>query len=379
MKISAIITAAGSGKRCNLSYNKLLYNIGNMLLIEKTVSAFLREDISSITITSSCDDIDLLKNVFKNYHKDIRIIEGGKTRQESVCIALSSLDEDTDFALIHDGARPFVSQKIITDAINMAKEKNNATVAIACTDSMRVINNDSTRSVERTHYMRVQTPQIFDYKTIYNCHLSASEKKLEFSDDASLFEYFGNRVYLSQGSEENIKITTQKDLELFKPNNAYCGVGWDTHELVENRKLILGGVEIPHTKGLLGHSDADVLIHAIMDALLSASHNRDIGQLFPDSSEEFKGISSLILLEKVATLLKNDGYEIGNISAVIMAQKPKLANYIPIMQKTLADCLNISENKLTISATTTEKLGLCGKEEAISSNAYCILYKKNGK
>lgn len=370
----AIITAAGSGSRCGLNYNKLLYKVGDMYLIEKTVAAFLRKDIEKIIITASSEDLTTFKNIFKDYSFDIQVILGGKTRQESVFYALQEI-KDANLVLIHDGARAFVSQKIIDDALCVANKYGNACACCESIDSLRVKVEDSTKAVDRSLYMRVQTPQVFNYKSIYNYHAQARDLNLEFSDDASLFEYFNNEIHISLGDEKNIKITTKKDLELFCPNNAFCGVGWDTHMLCENRKLILGGIEINHTKGLLGHSDADVLIHAIMDALLSASHNKDIGQLFPDNAQEYKDISSLILLKKVATLLKEGGFIIGNISATILAQKPKLATYIPLMQNCIAETLAVEEEKITISATTTEKLGLCGREEAISANAYCLLYK----
>ena len=151
------------------------------------------------------------------------------------------------------------------------------------------------------------------------------------------------------------------------------GNGFDVHAFAEGRKLILGGVDIPHTKGLLGHSDADVLVHAIMDALLGAAALGDIGQHFPDSSDEFKGISSLVLLEKVAGLLNAEGYEIENIDSIVVAQKPKIMKFIPEMRKNIADVLGIDINKVNVKATTTEKLGFEGREEGISSYAVCLL------
>ena len=151
------------------------------------------------------------------------------------------------------------------------------------------------------------------------------------------------------------------------------GNGYDVHAFCEGRKLILGGVDIPHSKGLLGHSDADVLVHAIMDALLGATALGDIGRHFPDSSEEFKGIDSLILLKKVDGLLKENGYEIENIDSIVVAQKPKIAKFIPDMRKNISDCLGIDINKVNVKATTTEKLGFEGREEGISSYAVCLL------
>lgn len=151
------------------------------------------------------------------------------------------------------------------------------------------------------------------------------------------------------------------------------GIGYDVHRLVEKRKLIIGGVEISHKKGLLGHSDADVLIHAIMDSILGAAALGDIGRHFPDSSNEFKDISSLVLLEKVYTLIKSKGYKIGNIDATIIAQKPKMAPHIPIMIKNIAEILCVEENRINIKATTEEGLGFTGREEGISAQSICLL------
>lgn len=155
------------------------------------------------------------------------------------------------------------------------------------------------------------------------------------------------------------------------------GTGYDVHKLVEGRKLILGGVEIPHSLGLLGHSDADVLLHAIMDALLGAAALGDIGKHFPDTDDRYKGISSLKLLEHVAQLLQKHGYEVGNIDATVIAQKPKLRPYIEEMEKNIAEVLGVSGDQINVKATTEEGLGFTGEQQGISSQAICCLYKKN--
>ena len=376
MKINVILACAGSGSRMNLGFNKLRYDIGGITIFEKTLSKFLRDDISNIYITSSQDDLEFFKDKTKDLEIPCKIILGGKTRQESVFNALSSMDKDTDIVLIHDGARPFISSDIIKNAIDMAISNGNAVVCAHPIDSLREVSKDTTKSVNRNDYLLVQTPQVFKYDSIlraYNLARDAGENN--YLDDASIYEKYIGKINICEGSNDNIKITTKDDLYHFTPKNYFVGCGWDTHELVENRKLILGGVEIPHTKGLLGHSDADVLTHAIMDALLAASHNKDIGHLFPDTDNKYKGISSLLLAEEVVKILENDGYKINNITAVIMAQKPKLAPHLDNIQSTLAKVLKIDASQITLTSTTTEKLGLVGKEEAISVNAYCSLYK----
>jgi len=377
MKISVILACAGSGTRANLGFNKLRYDIGGMSIFEKTLSKFIRDDISQIVITSSNEDLEYFTKCTQNLEIPTIVTLGGATRQESIFNALQVLDANTDIVVIHDGARPFVTKEIIDEAIAIAKKDGSAIACTTLIDSLRKIDGLDTKAVNRKDYLIVQTPQVFKYDSILRAHNMAREaQKQDFLDDASIYEAYIGKVSITKGSKENVKITNKDDLKLFTLNNFYVGCGWDTHELVENRKLILGGIEIPHTKGLLGHSDADVLTHAIMDALLSASHNKDIGHLFPDTDEKYKGISSLLLLKEVVKILKKDGYKINNISAVIMAQKPKLAPHLDNIQKCLANEMGIDISQISLTSTTTEKLGLVGKEEAISVNAYCSLYKE---
>ncbi|MEG1608531.1 MAG: 2-C-methyl-D-erythritol 2,4-cyclodiphosphate synthase, partial [Clostridia bacterium] len=264
---------------------------------------------------------------------------------------------------IHDGARPFLSQKVIDDAICCCQKNGNACPCVSCVDSLRIVEENGNYPVDRQQYVCAQTPQIFKPKELITAYKMAFEKGQTFSDDASVFQQFVGKVFLSQGDPANKKITTQDDFYAFAPNGFFVGVGWDTHQLVEGRKLILGGVQIEHTKGLLGHSDADVLTHAIMDAILSASHNRDIGCLFPDNDAAFKDIDSMILLAKVVKLVAEQGFEINNVSATI----------IPTIADNLCKALSLRNNQLSIAATTTEKLGLVGHEEAISVYATCSL------
>ena len=197
----------------------------------------------------------------------------------------------------------------------------------------------------------------------------------DFPDDATLYEEYVNKpIHLTYGSEDNIKITTPSDCKNLN-GGFLVGNGWDTHRLDVGRKLILGGVEIPHDKGLVAHSDGDVLIHAIMDAILSAMHERDIGVLFPDSDDKYKDISSVKLLQEVLKLVGSKGLAVKSVSAVIMAQKPKLTPHIPTIQNNLADIIGIEENCVSISATTTEKLGMAGREEGISVSSVAVLYQ----
>ena len=221
----------------------------------------------------------------------------------------------------------------------------------------------------RNEYITIETPQTFSVDKIRYAYEHNDEC---LTDDTQVYEKFFGPVTLVLGSKANKKITSKEDLE----GSYRVGIGFDTHKLVEGRKLILGGIEVPHNKGLLGHSDADVLTHAIMDSVLSAGGLRDIGVLFPDTDNEFKDIYSIRLLEKVYEEITLRGYKIGNISAVIMCQKPKLKNYIPLMVECIANTLHTEKSNINISATTTEGIGLVGREEGISSKSICLLVKR---
>lgn len=191
------------------------------------------------------------------------------------------------------------------------------------------------------------------------------------TDDAGLVERLGHPVELVMGKYDNIKVTTREDM----PMENRIGTGYDVHRLTEGRKLILGGEEIPFERGLLGHSDADVLIHAVMDAMLGAAAMGDIGQHFPDTDEAYKGASSMVLLASVKEKIQEAGYKVGNLDVTVIAQRPKIRPYIDSMKRNIADVLKLEEERINIKGTTTEKLGFEGREEGIAAQAVCLLYR----
>ena len=215
----------------------------------------------------------------------------------------------------------------------------------------------------------MQTPQGFRFGLLKEAFEKAMAEGFYGTDDASLVERLGHAVAIVPGEYTNIKITTPEDLTM----EMRIGTGYDVHKLVEERDLILGGVNIPYEKGLLGHSDADVLTHALMDALLGAAALGDIGKLFPDNDDSFKGISSIELLKRVKSALDDKGYSLGNADVTVICQKPKLAGYIDEMRKNIAQALDTDVDRISIKATTTEKLGFTGRGEGIAAEAVCIL------
>ena len=302
------------------------------------------------------------------------VVEGGAQRQDSVYNALREagrLDPGTAYVLVHDAARPFVTEDVVQEVIRGAFDRGAAVPCVAVKDSLRENEGERSRCVDRSRFFAVQTPQGFRKELLDEAYEKACKDGFSGTDDASLVERLGYNVEIVDGDYDNIKITTKEDL----PMENRIGTGFDVHRLVEGRKLILGGVEIPYEKGLDGHSDADVLIHALMDALLGAAAMGDIGRHFPDTDDAYKGISSMKLLDRVNNILAENMYSIGNADITVIAQKPKLSPYIEKMRENIADVLGIGKDLINIKATTTEKLGFTGRGEGIAAEAVCSIYR----
>lgn len=372
MKKTVILACAGKGSRVGKEKNKLLVKVDGQTCFEKTLSVFLNSGlIDQVIVTASPVDIQEITALAKG--KAI-VVEGGSTRTESVKNALDLVDDG--IVLIHDGARPFVSARIIKECIESVEKYGSAITAIPSRDTILLAKDGKVeRYLGKDGLFSVQTPQAFFVNDIKKAYQLAEGKT--FNDDGEVYKHYIDNARIVQGSSENVKITYPEDMQLLEnAKDVRFGVGFDCHKLVEDRKLILGGVTIPHDKGLLGHSDADVLTHAIMDAILSSLAMRDIGYHFPDKDPQYKGANSVELLIKVLSLIKEKGYRVKNISATIMAEKPKLLSYIPQITKTLADVLKVDESSVGIGATTLEGLGFVGREEGICVHATAVTIKE---
>ncbi|MBN2259314.1 MAG: 2-C-methyl-D-erythritol 2,4-cyclodiphosphate synthase [Clostridiales bacterium] len=377
LKVTVVIPAAGSGTRMKNNMNKLLIEIDQESIMEKTLNAFENHKLIDAVILVTKNN-DIVK-IGKTFSKVKKIVSGGESRQDSVSSGIDSIEETEGIVLIHDAARPFVTEELINRVIEKTFLKKACIPAVRMKDTVKRIDGEVVaETLVRDELISVQTPQGF----LLSIMKKAVFQKdiLRVTDDSSLVEALGIPVYVVEGDYENIKITTVEDLarskELKGMNQMKIGIGYDVHKLVEERELILGGVKIDYERGLLGHSDADVLLHAIMDAILGAIGKGDIGKVFPDTDDSYKGISSLILLEKVKKIIENEGYNISNIDAVVIAQKPKIAPYVPEMIKNIARVLSIDESLVNIKGTTTEKLGFEGRGEGISSQAIVMVDKK---
>lgn len=376
MKVNVIIPAGGSGTRAAMQENKLLVNLDGKPLIEHTLMPFVQiTAIERIVIPCRADDRARIKTIIDAipHNCEIVLCPSGETRSESVNIALKNINPDYEITLIHDGARPYIENETILKCIDEAAKYGSAICALPSTDTVAVVDDGEIVYIpERKNCYSLQTPQGFKTEEILRAYNNVSSGN-EYTDDSGVYSDFIRPAHIFEGKRTNKKITYAEDFKVSKSFRVGCG--YDTHELVEGRKLILGGVEIPHSKGLLGHSDADVVTHAIMDAILTACDERDIGIQFPDSDDKYKDADSIELMNKVISLVNSKGYVVNNIAAVIMCQSPKLASYIPKMKEKIATTAKISDDKVSLSATTTEGLGMIGREEGIAVNAICSCYK----
>lgn len=373
-RIGAIIAAAGSGSRMGGDKPKQFLNVDGIPVIAKTYRAFANCDmIDVIYVVTGEDMMQQCKNHMVPYldTKQLKkfggIVSGGNERQDSVYNALIAVKEQggVDYVLIHDAARPFVTGKIIETTVKAAESRDAAIVCVRPKDTIRTVDE----TLDRRSLMIVQTPQGFRFDLLMNAYEKAYADGYYGTDDASLVERIGVHPALVEGSYANIKLTTREDL----PSVTRIGKGFDVHRLVEERKCIIGGVDIPNKKGLLGHSDADVLTHAIMDALFGAAALGDIGRIFPDSDEQFKDADSIKMLEQVGYMIREKGYGISNIDATVICERPKISPYVEEMIENIAKALKIDSDRINIKGTTTEKLGFTGRKEGIAAEAVCIL------
>ena len=312
---------------------------------------------------------------------------GGATRQATVRNALAHLPDGVRFVAVHDAARPLVSHALLDRLIATAMQHGTAIPALPVQDTLKRADDGRTvqATVPREGLYRVQTPQVFRADWLIEAHRRAAEQGFEqATDDAQLLERAGYPVHLAEGDPRNLKLTTPDDLHLLRLYAGEgaltrTGIGYDIHQLTEGRTLMLGGVAIEYPYGLQGHSDADVVLHAICDALLGAAALGDIGQHFPNTDPRWKDAPSLTLLQQVRTVLAQHGWQPLNIDAMALAEAPKLAPYIPEMRQRIAHTLGILPEQVSIKATTNEGMDAVGARRAIACYAVATIYPANGE
>ena len=365
--IVGILLCAGGSTR--MGFDKLLTPITGKTAIERSLGALVSGGADEIVFTVSPSTRAFVKGL--DCPVPSQIVEGGQTRAESVLHALECI-ETASIVAIHDAARCMVSPETVRESILSADAFGSGIVAGKVTDTIVRLDESGVTTLDRSQLIRMQTPQTFRFERILHAYQTGDLSRV--TDDCALYIAAGYepRFVFTEGEAANQKLTTGADWQLALASFARFGTGYDTHRLVEGRKLILGGVEIPFEKGLLGHSDADVLTHAIIDALLGAAGLGDIGRLFPDTDAAYKGANSIALLEEVIRRIEESRLRVAHVDATILCERPKIKPHATAMQAILAQAMHISADSVSIKATTTEGMndegrGLCISASAIAS------------
>ena len=362
-----VILAAGKSKRFHKNTAKQFYNYKNKEIIDHSIEKALNSKLFQKIIIVT-NNINRFKN--KKYHKIISIIKGGKERSDSSLMALKYLKKfKPKNVLIHDAARPDFSIRLLKKLIKELRNNNAVIPYVRPKDTIKYKVKDELFNLNRDKAFLTQTPQAFRYNRLYNLSV---KKNAEITDEATLFINNNEKVKFINGENQNNKITYKTDIKSIK---TLFGIGFDIHKLVKNKKLFLGGLKIPFHSGLQGHSDGDVILHAIIDAILGATQKKDIGTYFPSNKNKFKNIRSPKMLKPIIENLYKKNFLINNLDINLICQKPKVSTYRNRIINSLSNFLNIDKNKINLKGKTVEKLGLIGKEKAIACEVIISITK----
>ena len=352
-----IILASGQSKRFNSSKPKQFIKYKNKALFEHSLDKALSSKLFKKIILVTNDK----KQIKKKYSKDVLIIKGGKERSDSSLIGLKFIKKyKPNNVLIHDAARPNFTIKLLKNLINSLKKNKASIPVISSKDSIKYKVKNQLFNLNRKNSYLTQTPQAFKFKDVYDLSI---KQKSKIQDEATLFIENNLKLNFIKGEILNNKITFKEDL--ISPKT-YFGIGFDIHRLVKNKKLYLGGITIPYHSGLKGHSDGDVILHAIIDALLGAMRKKDIGTFFPDNQNKFKNIRSPKMLKPIIEILNNNNFYINNLDINLICEQPKVSKYRDKIIKSLSNLLNLDKDLINLKGKTVEKLGLIGNEKAIA-------------
>ncbi len=408
MGVSGIVAAAGMGVRFGSSVPKQFLLLKGKTVLYHSVHAMLSTNsIQEVVVAVPGNYMEQAALALQDLMsiKPLRLVEGGASRQESVKNALLATDTALNWVAVHDGARPLVTSETIEELCDLAKNVGAALLAAYVRDTVKEVNDDGLvlRTLSRDRLFLAKTPQVCKKTDLLRAYDEVNSKGLSLTDEAGLLELIGVPVAILNSDWTNFKITEPNDLKLaelilrarsedmcHKPvidghecsictelfpqiANMRVGIGYDAHRLTAGRRLVLGGVNIPFDLGLDGHSDADVLIHALCDAILGAMGKGDIGCHFPDSHMRYKDISSLLLLKEVMKMAYTQGFRLGNADITMVAQAPKLALYFHEMKANIAEVCAVPSESINIKATTTEGMGFAGRGEGMACYATVIL------
>ena len=381
--VSLLIVGAGDGTRLPGEVRKPYQPIGGQPILFRTLERFrdLPEVRQSVLVVHP-DDVERVQETYADElaaHGVSRVLAGGTRRQDSVAAGLREVAATCDLVAIHDAVRPFVARESIQEAFRKAGEVGAAIVAAPIVATIKRVAGDSiAETVPREGLWQAQTPQVFERRLILRAYEQAAADGFEGTDDAQFVERIGHPVAIVEGDGANLKITTPADLELARKlvqagTMMRVGLGHDVHRLVPDRPLVLGGLKLEHDRGLLGHSDADVVLHAVCDALLGAAALGDIGDHFPDTDPQWKGADSSALTKSVLEKVRSRGFAIVNVDVIVFAEEPKLGPLKRQIAENVAGILQLEPGAVNVKAKTAEGLGLLGNGEAIAAQAVAAL------
>ena len=362
-----VILAAGKGVRFDKKNQKQFFKFKNKQIIDHSIEKSLKSNLVKKVIVVT-NNRNQLKN--KKYFKSISVIKGGEERSDSSLIAIKYLKKfKPKNIFIHDAARPNFSIKLLKNLISNLKKNKAVVPFIKSNDSIKYKIKGKFYNIDRKNTFLTQTPQAFRYKDLL---VLAQKEKNKVADESALFIKHNYRVKFINGEGNNNKITFKNDLTT---NKTFFGIGFDVHRLIKNKKLFLGGIKIPFHSGLQGHSDGDIILHAIIDALLGAMKQKDIGTYFPSNKNKFKNIRSPNMLRPILDNLYSMGFLINNLDINLICEQPKVSKYRRKIINSLSKLMKLDKNKINLKGKTVEKLGLIGKEKAMAAEAIISITK----
>ena len=359
-----IILASGQSKRFNSSKPKQYIIYKNKPIFEHSLYKGLKSKLFKKIILV----VNKKKQIIKKFPNNVIILKGGKERSDSSLIGLKYIKKfKPTNVLIHDAARPNFSIKLLKNLVKSLK-KNKAVIPIINTkDSIKYRVKKQIFNLNRDHSFATQTPQAFKFNDLFSLSV---KRKAKIQDEATLFIENNFKIKFIKGENLNSKITYKEDIKI---NKTFVGIGFDIHRLIKGKKLYLAGLKIPFHSGLKGHSDGDVIIHSVIDALLGAMRKKDIGILFPDNKKKFKNIRSQKMLKPIVQMMSKNEYFINNLDINLICEQPKVSKYRDKIIKSLSKLLNIDSSLINLKGKTVEKLGLIGKEKAIACEVICSI------
>jgi 2-C-methyl-D-erythritol 4-phosphate cytidylyltransferase/2-C-methyl-D-erythritol 2,4-cyclodiphosphate synthase len=385
MHVTAIIAAAGSGRRLGAAKPKQLLDIGGGSMLMHSVSAFVRHPrISEVVVVLPRDQHTLSLGAATDAAAlpAIHVVRGGDRRQDSVANGFDAVDAASDVVLVHDAARPFVSAGLIDRTIDAAAAHGAAIAALQSRDTIKRVDASGAilETIPRETIYLAQTPQGFRREVLARA-IAIGRGGVDATDEAMLAERAGYTVHVVDGEAGNVKITTEDDLAAARARTGggkpartgRAGTGYDLHRLVEGRPLVIGGVVVPFDKGPLGHSDGDVACHAATDAILGALSLGDIGRHFPDTDPRWKDADSLALLREAARMVHDAGYEVGNVDITVVLERPKIKDAVDEMRHHISQAIGTSVDRVSIKGKTNEGVDAIGRGEAIAAHAVALL------